>query len=151
MVIFCLVNIRRIFLSLVKLVLLIGLLLLVRVVRQHRHRHLMDPVFIVALAPEAHLFFFDLFSDPLSKHEIVLLLVTLGKERDLFPDFNVLAGTFRMVFSVVSHKLEVLAAPVCLEAGEDRHWDVEGHVFEHLLPAINGSFKGEYSLHALVD
>lgn len=122
------VNISRIFLSLVKLVLLIGLML-VWVVRQHRHLHLVDPVVIVVHAPVAHLFFFDLLSDPLSQHEIVLLFVTLRKERDLFPNFNVLAGAFRMVFGVVSHKLEVLAAPVCLKAGKDRHWDVESHVF----------------------
>jgi hypothetical protein len=97
------------------------------------------------------LFFFDLFSDLLGEHEIVLILVTLGKERDLFPNFDILAGTFRMIFSIVSHELKILTSAVGLESWENAHRNVERDVFEYLLPPVNRRLERKDFLHALIN
>ena len=92
----------------------------------------------------------NLFSELVCEH-VLGLLRRLREERDLFPDLNVLICTFRVLFGIVSHELQVLATSIALELREDDHWDVKGHVLQDLLPSVDLGLHREDLLHALVD
>lgn len=74
----------------------------------------------------------------------------MREERDLFPDFNVLIGAFSVLLSIVRNELKILLAAIALEARENAHWDVVGHILKDLLPPVNLRLQREDALHALI-
>ena len=92
-----------------------------------------------------------LFTYPVRQHEVFLLFLALSKVCDLFPDLNILIGSFGVFLRVIRHELQVLITSVALKSREDTHWYIVCHIFEQLLPPINCGFKCEDLWHALID
>ena len=74
----------------------------------------------------------------------------MREERDLFPDFNILIGTFGVLLRIVRHELQVLGPSIALKLRKDAHRDVIGHILQDLVPSVNLRLEREYPLHALI-